>query len=151
MKKYLCAAAAVLLATGAGAGCGGDEAKPLSKADYIKQGDAICEKSGDKIDKAAQKTFADLGQNEMPTEEEITPFVEETFKPEIESQISGLRDLTPPEADADKLNEIYEQVEEALAKVEDDPGTLLEQGADPFEDANKAAQDYGFKVCGEGS
>ena len=143
MKKYLCAGAAVLLATAAG--CGGDDAKPLSKAEYIKQGDAICNKSGDKIDKEAQKITSDT-----PSEEEITPFVEETFKPEIESQISGLRDLTPPEADADKLNEIYEQVEEALAKVEDDPGTLLEQGADPFEDANKAAQDYGFKVCGQG-
>ncbi len=149
MNTHAGAILAALLATGAVAGCGSGGDKPLSKTEYIKQGDAICKKFGDKLDKAAQKQFADLGPNEAPSEKQLTPFVEDAVKPNIESQISGLRDLEPPKADKDKLNAIYDQVETALAKVEDDPESLLEQGADPFEKANAAAQKYGFKECGE--
>ncbi|MEJ7750525.1 MAG: hypothetical protein WKF32_03635 [Thermoleophilaceae bacterium] len=147
MGKYGCALLVALLAAAGAAGCGGDE--PLSKAAYIEKGDAICKKSDAKVGKAAEKAFADLGENEMPTEKQLAPFVEDTLKPEVESQISELRDLSPPKADEDKLNKIYDDVESGLAKIEDNPKILLEEGNDPLEEPNKAAQDYGFKVCGQ--
>lgn len=150
MRKSAYALAALLLATGVAAGCGGEDDEALSKSDYIEQGDEICRESGERIDAAAEKTFADLGRNERPSVEQITPFVEDTLVPEVEKQISGLRDLAAPEEDEDKLNEIYDGVEEAANRVEEDPGLLLEEGADPFEEPNTAAQEYGFKVCGEG-
>jgi hypothetical protein len=150
MRKSACALAALLLATGFAAGCGDDDEEALSKAEYIKQGDEICRESGDRIDQEAEKAFADLGENERPTEEQIAPFVKDTLVPEVEKQIEGLRDLAPPEEDEDKLNDIYDGVDEAASKVEEDPGLLLQEGADPFEEPNAAAQEYGFKVCGEG-
>lgn len=52
-------------------------------------------------------------------------------KPNVESQLSDLRDLAPPEGDEDKLNDIYEDVETAFAKVEDDPKVILEESNDP--------------------
>lgn len=138
-----------LFAAGVAAGCGGGEEEPLSKGQYIKQGDAACKESTDRIAEAADEDFADLGPDEMPTEKQLTQFVEETLKPEIEGQLSDLRDLQPPDADGDELDGIYEGVDEALAKVEDDPGLLLQRGKDPFEEANEAITDYGFKQCGQ--
>ncbi|CAN5542062.1 hypothetical protein BH20ACT19_BH20ACT19_12990 [soil metagenome] len=149
MRKYACATVIALLATGAGAGCGGDEEEPLSKAEYIKQGDAICEKFGDMIDKEAEEAFADLGPDEEPSEEQLTTFVEDIAKPNVEDQLSELRDLPAPEADEDELNGVYDDVETALAKIEDDPLVILEEGEDPFEEPNDAARAYGFKECGE--
>ncbi len=150
MRNYACAMVVALLATGAAAGCGGDESEPLSKAEYIKQGDAICKKSGDKIDMEAEEEFADLGADEEPSEEQLTTFVEDIAKPNLETQLSDLRDLGVPEGDEEELDDIYEGVETALAKVENDPGIILEEGNDPFEEPNDAARAYGFKECGEG-
>ncbi len=145
-RAVLCALVAAII----GAGCGGaEEEKPLSKADYIAKGDASCKKSIKRIATAAEKDFGALGSDEMPSDKQLTTFVEDTLKPEIAGQVSDLRDLEPPEGDGDKLAEIYEGVDEALRKVEDDPGLLLKAGEDPFEKAYEAVRDYGFKECGE--
>lgn len=147
-RKYGCAIVVALLAVGAGCG-GGDDEEALSKAEFIKQGDAICKKSGDKVDAAAEERFADLGRNEPPSAAQIKTFAEDTIIPEISGQLEDLRELPAPEGDDDKVNEIIDAADEALGKVEDDPTVLLEQGGDPFEAANKLASDYGFKECGE--
>ena len=138
-----------LALSAAALGCGGDDEEPLSKAEFIKQGDAICKKSGDKVDAAAEKQFADLGRGETPSPSEIEAFAEETLVPEVSGQLEDLRELPAPEGDEDRVNEIFDAAEEALGKVEDDPAVLLEQGGDPFESANELASDYGFKECGE--
>lgn len=149
MRKH-CAILIALLATGAAAGCGGDEEEPLSKAEYIKQGDVICKKANETIEKEAEETFADLGPREMPSEEQLTAFVEDVAVPNVESQISDLRALAAPEGDEDELDKIYEDVDTALAEVEEDPATIVEGDNDPFQEPNEAARGYGFKECGEG-
>lgn len=148
MKRYGCAILVALFATVVAAGCGGDEAKPLSKAEYIKQGDAICKKSGDQIDKEVKESG--LAEGGEPSEKEITTFAEETLTPALEGQVADLRDLPTPKGDEDTLDKLYEDVETATAKIEEDPKLLLQQGEDPFEKPNADAQKYGFKVCGEG-
>jgi len=148
MKRYGCAIAVALLAASVGAGCGGDDdAEPLTKAEYIKQGDAICKKANADFDKQLEEKFPD--NVKKPSEEQLTTLTEDVLKPNIEGQLNDLRDLTPPESDEETLNATYDKLETALAKVEDDPKLLL-SGEDPFATANKEAQDYGFKECGEG-
>ena len=147
-KRYGCAVAIALVAAGAGAGCGGDDEEALSKAEFIEQGDAICEKAAAEGEKQADEMFADLGSNEEPSEEQLTTFVEDVLKPNIEGQLSDLRDLTPPEEDEETINAVYEQVETGLAKLEDDPKSILSD-EDPLSDANQAAEDYGFKECSQ--
>ncbi len=142
-KRYGCALALALLAAGVGAGCGGGDEEPLSKAEYIKQGDAICKKAAAELEKDAK---AKLPSGKKPSEEQLTSFTEEVLKPNAQGQINDLRDLTPPEGDGDKLNGIYDEVEGALAKVEDDPKILL-SNEDPFAAPSKKAADYGFKEC----
>jgi hypothetical protein len=145
-KRYGCAIAVALLGAGAGAGCGGDDEEPLSKAEYIKQGDAICKKAQAEGKKKVEEMFGDLGPNEEPSEEQLTTLVEDVIKPNTQGQLNDLRDLTPPEGDEDTVNAIYDGVEEGLANVEDDPKILLSKD-DPFEAPTQKAEDYGFKEC----
>lgn len=147
-KKHGCALAIALLAAGTAAGCGGDDEEPLSKAEYIKQGDAICKKAQAEGEKQTEEMFADLGPNEEPSEDQLETFVEGVLKPNTEGQVNDLRDLSPPEGDEDTVNEIYDGVEGALAEIQDDPNMLLSED-DPFEEASQKAEDYGFKVCSE--
>ena len=147
IRKYGCAIAIALMAGGAAAGCGGDdEEEPLSKAEYIKQGDAICKKGNAELQKEADEMFKDLGENEQPSEEELGPFVEDVIKPNLESQLNDLRDLSPPEGDEDEVKAIYDKLEEGLGKVQDDPALLLSED-DPLQPATDAAGEYGFKEC----
>ena len=147
-RTYGCAIVVALLATGAAAGCGGDDEEPLSKAEYIKQGDAICKKANAELEREAEEMFRDLGSNERPSEEQLSTFVEDLIKPKIQGQVDDLRELSPPEGDEETVNAIYEKVEEGLSKVEGDPQLLLSDD-DPLQPATDAAADYGFKDCSE--
>jgi Tfp pilus assembly protein FimV len=145
-KRYGCTIAVALLAAGAGAGCGGDDEEPLSKAEYIKQGDAICKKAQAEGEKDVEEMFGDLGANEEPSEEQLKTLVDDVLKPNTEGQLEELRDLPAPEGDEETLNGIYDGAEEALEKIEDDPMILLSED-DPFEKASQEAEDYGFEEC----
>ena len=146
IKRYACAAAVALLATGAG--CGGDDEEPLSKAEYINQADAICKKLSAEGEKQTEEMFKDLGPSEEPSEEQLTSFVEDVLGPNIRRQVDELRELSPPEADEDTVDAIYDELEEGLAKIEEDPKVLFSKD-DPLEPANDAAADYGLEDCSE--
>lgn len=142
MRKYGCASVVVLLAAGAAAGCGGEEA--LTKSEFLKQGNAICAKGTKKIEAAAKKTFA-KGE---PSKKEITKFAEDEAIPAVEKQVSDLRELEPPKDDKDKVKKIVDSADGALSKAKDDPA-ILASDKDPFAEANKLASDYGLKKCAE--
>jgi hypothetical protein len=145
MTSRMLAALAAASMTFAFTACGGDDKeKPLSKADYIAKADAICKTEGAKGDAAAENL------TENSTEAEFAAF-QKAIVPGLEAQVSQLRDLAAPEADADKLNAIYDQVADATEKIKAaDPAeipTLFE--SDPFAKPNAEATAYGMKVCGQ--
>jgi|SRR4051794_7026166 hypothetical protein len=124
------------------AGCGGgDDEKSVSKADYLKQGNAICKKGNDAIDAAAQK----LG--ESPTQAQIEAFATGTLIPSVSNQLKELRALDTPEGDADTLSALYDDADAALAKIKADPA-LVAAKSDPFADVNQRATQYGLTECG---
>lgn len=119
------------------------QARALTKAELIEQGDAICRASNEKID-VADDRFIDP---ENPTEAEFRAAINDTLIPEVKGQISDLRALEAPAEDVDTITAILDALEAELAKVEADPLFILDDGA--FADANELAQDYGFEVCGQ--
>jgi len=128
------------------AGCGGGDdssSGDVTTEAYITKADAICTK-GDEENAAAVK--AAFG-NQQPTEEEATAYMTDDLVPALETQLEDLRALTPPEGDADTVNEIYDGLEDALNKIKDDPKTAL-TSEDPFADVTAEAEAYGFKSCG---
>lgn len=123
-------------------GCGGD--KPLSKAEFIKQGNAICAKGAKKIETAAKKAFSTKSQ---PTKQQIADFAEDEAFPAVETELFDLRDLTPPKGDKDKVEKLLDTAEAALKKAKDDPSTITAR--DPFDETNKLFSDYGLKTCAQ--
>ncbi len=142
MKRLFLAGACALVAMAA-IGCGGDDDEALTKAQFLKQGNAICAKGNKEIDAAANKTF-EKGQE--PSKAQVTNFAEDTLIPSVEGQIDGLRDLSPPSADEDQVNKILDEAESALDETKDDPSVFADN-KDPFKKANQLAGQYGLKEC----
>jgi predicted small lipoprotein YifL len=139
MKTLL--VAVTTCATLALAGCGASGPKPLTKADFIKKADAICQKTNDKLDAASAGLNDDSGMGGM------AKFVTETAIPEVKAQVAAIRKLTPPKADADTIDAVLDEVESAIAKIAKDPMILMKDGI--FDKADKMAKDYGFVTCAE--
>jgi len=156
VSKLLTAAAAAAVLAALVAGCGGgdettDETVTLTKVEFIKQGDAICQAGNKEIEEGFEK-FAeenDLPENKEPSKEQGVELVETVLLPSIEQQGEELRELGAPEGDEEQIDEMLTSLEDAVAEGEDDPESLFSGDTDPFGDANQQAEDYGFKVCGE--
>jgi hypothetical protein len=128
----------------AGCGGGGEEAAPETTTDeYIAQADRICSEAAAAGDAAFRAAFG----NEQPTAQEAAVYVGDEMVPALEAQLQELRELTPPEGDTETVNGIWDQVEDAIETIAEDPEASL--GAeDPFAEVTPEAEAYGFKSCG---
>jgi hypothetical protein len=140
----------VVAAAGLAAGCGGDDdgipTGDVSKQEYIAQADEICGRGDREIERAAREAFGARGP--APSEEQVVAFAEETVIPNVQGQLDDLRELEAPEADADRIEEIYDTAQENLDALAEDPGVLNNPDANPFAEANRLARAYGLKKCG---
>ena len=142
MRLFLAGACA--FAAAVAIGCGGSDDDNLTKAEFLQQGNAICKKGNQEIDKAANKTFE---KGKEPSKAQITKFAEDTLIPSVEEQVSGLRDLNPPSADEDQVNKILDEADSALDETKDAPA-IFAANEDPFKKANQLANQYGLTECG---
>ena len=112
-------------ATGATGATGAGTGEPLSKDEFIAQGDEICSKANKEL----------KGDND-PTK----------VAENIQGQIDGLRALTPPEEDADQITQILDDAQKAVDTIKETGS--FQQSGQQLEQAGQALQDYGFKECG---
>lgn len=131
----------------AAAGCGGDEGEePLTKSEYIKQGDAICSKGDAAIGSAAVALGA---EGKQPPPEELARFTEEVVVPTLQDQIDQLRKLPAPEGDEETVAAIYDKAQEGIDQIKEDPEMFASQEPPPaLNEAGQLAGDYGFQECG---
>ena len=137
-----------------GAGCGDDDdsgdsgdsgGDALTKAEFVKQGNAICTEGNAEINEG----FAALGP--QPSEAKQQEFILDTLVPNAQGQLDQIGELTPPEGDEDEIDAILAAGEEGLTKVEEEPAALYRSGsADPFNEFSQLAGDYGLTVCAAG-
>ena len=120
-------------------GCGGGS--DISKADFTKKANKICD--------AGNKKIADIGKSigANPSADDVKKAVTDKLVPAVQDQIDKIRDLGFPKADKAKLTKIFDDSESALNKIKDDPETALNSG-DPFGDINKQLNGYGLTSCG---
>jgi hypothetical protein len=154
LNKALLAALAALVAIAALiAGCGGggdttDETVTLTKTEFIKQGDAICEQSGDQSEKEAEEFAEENGFDlEKASNEQLEEAVAAVLVPTLRQQAEEIDALGAPEGDEELVEEIVVSLEGATDEIENDPGVVFKE--EVFDEPNELAQDYGFKVCGE--
>jgi len=134
------------------AGCGSSKkthtTPALTKAEFLKKGNAICKKGNDQINKAAQKVF--LNRKTKPSKAQLNTFATGTLIPSVQSQINGVKALGAPKGDEAKVNAIITTAQAALDKAKTDPILLTGSKHDPFAKSNKLAKAYGLTVCGSG-
>jgi len=154
LNKALLAALAVLVALAVVvAGCGSDdetttdETVTLTKAEFIKQGDAICQKGNDESEKEAEE-FAEENDFDLEkaSDEQLEEAVSEVLVANLRGQLDELEALGAPEGDEEQVEEIIDSLEGATEEIEDDPSVVFD--GEVLKEPGELAQDYGFKVCG---
>lgn len=137
------------------AGCGSDDGSgsdgessspPLTKQEYISEADAICAEGDAEITAALEEQFP-TGLSEQPSIEEQREFISTTVADGFESQLDQLRELNPPEADAEQVNAILDELDALVDTARNDPDALISGDAGGNQ-AGQLAQDYGFTDCG---
>ena len=153
MSKRIIAMLAGALAIAIVAGCGGgddsSDSSSLSKAQFIKQADAICAKGNKEVNKEI-KEFAeenDVNTNK-PTAQQQEDVITEVVAPNVQGQAEQISDLSAPSGDEKQVETLIDAVEEGVEELEADPKKLIE-GKNPLSKGSKLAKDYGLKVCGE--
>ena len=125
------------------AACGSDS---LSKEDYIAQADEICARAQERAEKLPQPTDPGSAETYASSLEEIT-----------ESYIADLRELEPPEEDAEPLSQLIGDIEQAGLKIVEatrmqgagaNPAEAYSEALHLAEEANEQAEAYGFEHCG---
>jgi hypothetical protein len=136
----------VLTLSGCG-GSGGDSTeRALTKAQYIKQADAICNKAKDK-----QLRGLTAYVKKHPESREIQSAQEAAVVavglPPDRVGIEEIRSLNPPTAHEQEISSLLDEMEAALKKSEEDPTTVVTGVRSPFEEVNQRAAKYGFEAC----
>lgn len=134
-------------------GCAGDDERdeaappspPLTKAQLIKKGDAICRAGKARQRRADARAMKRWGDD--PSREQVRTYVRDTVVPELRTQARQLRALVPPNRHAPAYDRMLDELEAVVAAVEKSPLDTISQDGDPFATANRIAAKLGFKVC----
>lgn len=157
MNKAFLPALAVLLALAAlVAGCGGgggdttdSDTATLTKAEFIKQGDAICKEANEGNQAEAEEFAEENGFDlEKASEEQLEEAVGEVLAPSLTKQAEELDALGAPEGDEDQVEGIIVSLEDATGEIEDDPSLVFK--GEVLKKPNQLAEAYGFEICGRG-
>lgn len=125
-------------------GCGGGE-EQLTKAQFLKRGDAICRQAG--AEQAERASHYKKGQIAPGEFEAVTA----VFVPPMEKELRRLKALSPPQGDDKEVRTILKGIEKGVKDAKFDYLDLFVEQTDPFAEANELARNYGFHACAESS
>jgi hypothetical protein len=137
-----------VMATCIAAGCGssGEEASsvPLTKAQFIKQADAICAKAAKEREAAAEAWRKELPDLSAETVDEIEKGLKEVIAPALQQQAEELETLAAPAQDRDEVAQMISALAAVSKAMEQEPKWAFHSSIPQFE---REAKDYGFKSC----
>jgi hypothetical protein len=157
-KTLMALAAVAALALIAGCGGGSDSSgstdattSSLTKAQFLKQGNAICAKGNKEIEEGFEEFGKEhhFSKKNQPSQAELEEAAEEVLIPNIRREIDDIRALGAPSGEEAEVEAVLAAAEKGLEKGEEDPGAMIEEGEGPFKEANKLAREYGLVKCGE--
>lgn len=127
-------------------GCGGDDGKSssgLTKAEFVKKGNAICKRHNDKISAAASKVLAG---GRLPSPKQFGKLAMATIVPEYSAQLQELGRLKPPSEKAEAYRGWLDESRATRARIAKDPRVITNPTA--FKSVNSKADKLGFaKDC----
>jgi predicted lipid-binding transport protein (Tim44 family) len=139
------------------AGCGSsssttESTASLSKAEFAKQGNAIC-KAGNKEVEAGFEEFSKehgFSKKKQPTQAEFEEGAEEVVIPSVRKQIDEIKELGAPEGEEEKVEAFLENAEAQLEKGEEDVTLLVDENQHLFASVNEEGKALGLTACAEG-
>ena len=150
MSKRFLTVLVGLAGVGLLAACGDDGgSEPLTKAEFIEQGDVICAEGEEEAQVEAEE-FAEENEidSENPTQEQAEEAVAAVFVPSLRKQAEELSELAPPEGEEEQVEAIVSALEGAVEELEENPDALFEEGSNPLEEPSELAAEFGFEECG---
>lgn len=123
-------------------------ATPLTKAAFIKKGDAICEKT-DEDQKTAIAIYTKKHPGNQSSTAWLTKMIAVAAVPPIVTEAEELRELGAPSGDEETIEAIIKGIEEATVKTEADPASVIKLAGNPYNAVGKMAGKYGFKACNQ--
>lgn len=144
LSAFLCIS---VLISACGGSSGSNDDQPLTKAEFIKRADQICEQT-DELQRDALKAFLAGQRGNKPAKALQEQIVVIVGLPPIRGEVQKLDALRPPEGDEEQVEAIVDGVEEAIAEGEEDPSTMVDPNSlGPFAKAGRLATEYGLKAC----
>jgi hypothetical protein len=125
--------------------CGGSGDDSLTKAEFVKQGNAICKKDWqEERSRLFRQLSVKLGEKTVSAADKeeavlklISPYEQTTAR---------LAELSTPEGEEEKVDSMIKAMNDAVKKVKAEPEAALTNTA-PFEGANQAVKNYGLTEC----
>jgi hypothetical protein len=142
--------------TGAASPGGGSAAAPvttvagLTKPDFVKQANAVCERGSEEIRAGSEAFKKEKGLSpgaslSKAQEEEL---VSKVVVPSVRKQAEGVAKLGAPEADLGTVRAIVERLEDVVEAGEEDPANILQEGdGNSLAEVNKVTKAYGVDEC----
>lgn len=149
--KLAVATAGLAIALG---GCGGggataDSTTSLTKAQFVKQGNAICRKAFGEINRKYAQ-FSTSGEN-TATEAERNREAERIVPPALNKVVRELHALGAPNGEEQRVDKMLVTLEEGIKKGEEDPLALRgNKGEFALQEAYGLLWAYGLTGCGLG-
>jgi hypothetical protein len=154
VNKTIYAVALVVLAAVAGVvGCGGgsdttggSSAPPLSKAELMRKGNALCQKAVSEESSVYVEYVKEARQNGKPTKEEFEAFATSEILPIAARMVRELDSLSPPKGEQAALDRLIQEFEDGLTVAENNVPRFFSGKA--FKAADDSADEYGLTECG---
>jgi hypothetical protein len=119
---------------------------PLTKTEFIAEGDGICNDVPTQYGLKLSKLKAEKGKGQEPTTAEINL---KAAVPPLYSAVEEFEALTPPKGDEKKTEALIAALEKGAKGLEAQPESELTGPTSPLVEFQKLAQQYGFQFCPE--
>src|SRR5437764_3442172 len=140
-RPTLVLALMAVLTVGLAAGCGSNNKSSgsaksrtstpaITKAQFLKAGNAICARGNRQIGNAANRLFPRSGGK--PSQAKLSAFARTTIIPSVQRQIDEIKALGAPAGGQATVNAIVGAAQAALDKGKRDPAVLTTNGPGPF-------------------
>jgi len=125
-------------------GCANGTGNSLNKAEFIRQGNNICQK-GEQEREAAFAEQVEQAEGQKVTQQIKEEAVLSIFRP-YELMIRRLTRIGLPEGDEEDAEAVIDAMEQAVSDVQENPANLLSSDL-PVRKANELATSYGLDKC----
>lgn len=138
-----CLLSSCLLAAGCG---GGDDEASISKAEFVKQANALCAASQKKMQREVAASIKEaFGKKSSGAP---APSTEEVVSKRFQEQIDGIEDLNAPSNYEQQAEEVVAAMQRVADEAEESPAQFRRKAPVLYATSQRTAEKYGLDSCG---